>query len=38
MSDALELVTVGTVVGFGLSLFVWLIGSAIGRTLGIMDI
>lgn len=37
MNDAIQLFILGSLVGFGLSVFVGLIGSALGNTLALFD-
>lgn len=37
MSDALQVFMLGIVFGFGLSVFVDLLGAAIGRTMALFD-
>lgn len=37
MNDAFTLFTMGSLIGFGLSVFVGLIGTALGNTLALFD-
>lgn len=38
MTDALNVFMVGVITGFGLSVFVDLVGATIGRTLALFDV